>query len=108
MKTQHTPGPWAVIESASGKPLIVADHPQHEGDIAKCQDTGEGRANARLIAADEHAALIESASAIEDAYESIYAALPGGPIPEWFVRLEAAAKQARAAIAKATRTTHKP
>jgi hypothetical protein len=60
--------------------------------------------DARLLAAapDQHAALIESADAIESAYESIYEALPDGPVPDWFVRLEAAAKQARAAINKAT------
>ncbi len=47
------------------------------------------------------AALIESVDAAECAYESIYEALPDGPIPEWFIRLEAAAKQGRAAITKA-------
>lgn len=49
--TQHIPGPLAVISSASGKPLIVANHPQHVGDIAKLQDTPEGWATAQLFAA---------------------------------------------------------
>lgn len=50
MKTKHTPGPWQVGESISGKPLIVT---KSHGTIA--QPTGgfenEIKANARLIAA---------------------------------------------------------
>lgn len=52
MATQHSHGPLAVIRSASGKPLIVADYPRREsGDIAKLPDTPEGWANAHLFAA---------------------------------------------------------
>lgn len=52
MAAKHTPGPLAVIASASGKPLIVADHPHHDGDVARmARDTPEAWATARLFAA---------------------------------------------------------
>jgi hypothetical protein len=47
------------------------------------------------------ASLIEITDAVESAYELILEALPDGPIPDWFIRLESSAKQGRASISKA-------
>lgn len=113
----HTPGPWSVCfdrpdpecrdSIAYIRPTNPVDGFWEANEIATvyaCDGSDERKANARLMAAapDQYAALIEIASAIEDAYEDIYQSLPDGVVPDWFIRLHAAAKQARAAIAKAT------
>jgi len=111
MTTKHTPGPW-VRDTGSGFGCDVRDENGRKvaatwginnGDPHRPAYRAECDANAWLIAAapEQHAALIEAASAIEDAYEDVYQSLPDGPVPDWFVRLEAAAKQARATINKA-------
>jgi len=105
--------PWYVVEEGHkryvrnrGGVIAFGLHPhRYDGQNERFErELAERKRQMHLIAAapDQHAALIEVASAIEDAYDAILTHLPGGVVPDWFVRLEAAAKQSRAAIAKAT------
>lgn len=96
MAASHTPGPLAVINSASGMPLIIADHPQHVVCIAKLQDTPEGWATAQLFSAAPD--LLEALQALrlareQDKYRSWDKGVPN---------FNAAEALADAAIAKAT------
>ncbi|MPS30532.1 MAG: hypothetical protein E2576_14470 [Alcaligenaceae bacterium] len=101
MAAKYTLGPWLIDDAGNETHIVTADRP-----VARMNGLTltEDKANAKLIvgAPELLASTVESADAIECAYEDIYQALPDGPVPEWFVRLEAAAKQLRAAIAKAT------
>jgi hypothetical protein len=55
MSTQHTPGPWYVeIDHATGIPDFIRAHMDGEMfDVARidCSETGNAKADARLIAA---------------------------------------------------------
>ncbi len=108
MPLHHTPGPWIVRRLNTGL-WIATDNLTPLARMrtaASCGPDQRARreADAQLMAAapDQHAALCKLTDAVERAHEAIYQALPDGPVPDWFVRLHHAAKQARAAIAKIT------
>ena len=65
MTTNHTPGPWRVVESPQGNYIIESDEC---GEIAKCKATANGEALSAFIvracnAHDELVAVLEFAAA---------------------------------------------
>lgn len=72
--TEHTPGPWKVMQGSLTFPKLLIRAPQTDKAIADCdyQQGAEGQANARLIAAAPD--LIKALEAMLKAYNQL---MPG-------------------------------